>query len=208
MKNKSIVVLGGTFNPLSKAHGTIIKFAKKQVNAEKMILLPTSEDFFFSWKKFDKSQVLPESLRLKILNEYSKRNKGTEIELCEVNKITEKTIDSLNYIQNKYPNYQISFIFGNEKFEELERWYKPDEILKKYRIIVFSRVIEENDDVFNHSKLLSKYKDSFMFFGEIKKIEGISSTLIREAIRKKDKPLLRKLTYNYVIRILEKEKFL
>lgn len=208
MKNESVVVLGGTFNPFSKAHGYVIKAAGKFLNTKNMILLPTGDNFLVDWKSYDKKDIVPIKTRIKILEEFKRRNKNIEIEYCEVNKETSKTLDSLELIQNKHPNATIYFILGNEKTEDFERWYKVEEILKKYKILMFSRDFDLDYRVFKGTNLYKNNSEAFIFKKEHNKFNDISSTKIREAINNKDKEALRKMTYNYVIKILAEDNLL
>lgn len=208
MKNETVVVLGGTFNPFSKAHGYVIKAAGKFLSTKNMILLPTGDNFLVDWKSYDQTDIIPIKTRIKILEEFKKRNKNIEIEYCEVNKATSKTFDSLELIQSKHPNATIYFILGNEKTEDFDRWYKAEEILKNYKILMFSRDFDLDYSNFKESELYKNHLEAFIFKKEHNKFNDISSTKIREAIKNKDKDALKKMTYNYVIKILEEDNLL
>lgn len=205
MENKQILIFGGTFNPLSRAHGDLIRYLKRIFKPEKVIILPTGNGFFHSRKHFDENSILPLDLRLKILNEYKKRNKNIEIELIEVEGITSKTYDSLNYLQSKYPDYELLFCFGTEKADELVRWYKIEELLEKYRIVLIRRNFDDFENLFMGNEFLKKHKEDFILVDSKDDLQDISSTKIREAIKNKDINELKKLTYVYVIDILKSE---
>ena len=205
MENKQILIFGGTFNPLSRAHGDLIRYLKRIFKPEKVIILPTGNGFFHSRKHFDENSILPLDLRLKILNEYKKRNKNIEIELIEVEGITSKTYDSLNYLQSKYPDYELLFCFGTEKADELVRWYKIEELLEKYRIVLIRRNFDDFGNLFMGNEFLKKHKEDFILVDSKDDLQDISSTKIREAIKNKDINELKKLTYVYVIDILKSE---
>lgn len=203
MKN-NIVVFGGTFNPLSKAHGDILKLVGKKIDASKLILLPTDCSFLKEWKNFDSSSILSTSLRLEILEEFKKHNKNVEISKIEIEKITSKTYLSLKYLQNEYKDYNLYFIVGSEKLNELERWYEIDNLLKEFKIVVVRRNNSNLDLLIKNNKLIEKYKDSFIFYNSKKYYQDISSTKIRELIKENKFEELNEYTYNYVIKILKK----
>ncbi len=208
MENKRIVVFGGTFNPLSRAHGDLIRYLVKHLKCEKGILLPTGNVFFHSWKNFQEKEIIPLSIRLEILNEYKKRNKNIDIELIEVEGKTYKTYDSLTYLKEKYPGYKILFAFGSEKADELDRWYRIEDILKEFKIVLIRRNFDNLDQLFNEKDIFKNFKDSYILVDSKDSLQDISSTKIREAIKRKDKESLKKLTYTYVINLLEKEGYL
>lgn len=198
------VVLGGTFNPLSKAHIYILKNAYKKLHADKMILLPTSDVFLNSWKKYDKNNILPISLREDILNEFALRNKNVIIENCEVNKLTYKTYDSLTYIKNKYGFTEIYFICGSEKLPELGLWYRIDDLLNEFKFVVYKRNNDDISSLIKNNKYVTNHFDNFVFFNSKMSLQEVSSTKIRENINNK-KDVLQKYTYKYIINILRRE---
>ena len=203
MKN-NIVVFGGTFNPLSKAHGQILKEVGKKVDASKLILVPTDCSFLKSWKNFSSNQILSTSLRLQILDEFKKHNKNVEISKVEIDKISSKTYTTLKYLKQKNPSSNIYFIMGSEKLNELGKWYKIDDLLLEFKIVIVKR---NNDDISllnKDNEYYNKYKDSFIFYNSKDEYQNISSTKIRELINSKDYDNLNKYTYNYIVRILKR----
>lgn len=208
MASNKIVVLGGTFNPLSKAHGELINYLVNYFDAFKGILLPTNITFFHSWKHFCNKSILPTSLRIEILDEFVKRNKNIEVDLVEVEGKSLKTYTSLMYLKEKYAGKEILFAFGSEKADELERRYHIEDILLNFKIILIRRNHDNLDDLFKYNNFLKKYKNSFILVNSFEDLQDISSTKIREYLNTKNEEGLKKLTYNYVIDILKKEGYL
>lgn len=208
MPSNKIVVLGGTFNPLSKAHGELIKYLVDYFDAFKGILLPTNDNFFHSWKHFKDKSILPINLRLKILNEFVKRNQNIEIELLEVEGKSKKTYTSLKFLSEKYPDNEILFAFGSEKVEELSRRYRIEDILNEYKIILIRRNHDNLNYLLENDDFLKKHKSSFIPLNFEDGLQDISSTKIRDALNNKNEEELKKLTYNYVIDILKEEGYL
>lgn len=204
-KENNIVVLGGTFNPLSKAHGYIIKLASKIVKASKMILVPTSDKFLKSWKEFDSNNIISSEVRIAILNEFNKRNKNVEISHLELDGITYKTFDTLTKIKEENPEANIYFIFGSEKLSELQKWYRYKDLLENFNFIVIQRNKDNINDLLEKNEYLQGFLLNFIFVEDKKDIAFISSTKIREAIKNKDFSTIKDLTYNYCVKILKKE---
>lgn len=208
MTSNKIVVLGGTFNPLSKAHGELINFLVSYFDAYKGILLPTNLNFFHTWKHFNDKSILPTDLRLKIINEFIKRNKNIEVDLVEVEGKSLKTYNSLKYLKEKYPDKEILFAFGSEKVDELERWYRIEDILNNFKIILVRRNHDNLNKLFENNEFLKKYRNSFILVDFKDDYQDISSTKIRECLNNKNEVGLKDLTYNYVIDILREEGYL
>ena len=53
------------------------------------------------------------------------------------------TVDTLTYLQEKYPSYKFSIVMGSDSFSNLPRWKNHEVILKNYPIYVYKRVGDE-----------------------------------------------------------------
>lgn len=49
------------------------------------------------------------------------------------------TVDTLAYLQEKYPQHQFSIIMGSDSFQNLPRWKNYEHILQHYPIYVYRR---------------------------------------------------------------------
>lgn len=205
-KKEKIIVFGGSFNPLSKAHGDLIHLLINNYKPDRVILLPSSDEFIKEKKHFQEDDIIPLNKRLKILKEFNKRNRKIEIELIEINNPTFKTYDSLMFLKNKYKNSDIYFALGNEKLINLHNRYKVNELLKYFKFIVLKRSeVRESENNLNREEIVLNNKSSFIFFNFKKDLHDISSTKIRELIKNRDYKALNRFTYKYVINELLKD---
>ena len=205
-KQEKIIVFGGSFNPLSKAHGDLIHLLINNYKPDRFILLPSSDEFIKEKKHFQEEDIIPLNKRLKILKEFNKRNRKIEIELIEVNNPTFKTYDSLMFLKNKYKDSDIYFALGSEKLINLHNRYKINELLKYLKFIVLKRSeVSESVNNLNREEIILNNKSSFIFFNFKKDLHDISSTKIRELIKNKDYEALNRFTYKYVINELLKD---
>ena len=205
-KKEKIIVFGGSFNPLSTAHGDLIHLLINHYKPDRFILLPSSNEFIKEKKHFQEEDIIPLNKRLKILNEFNKRNRKIEIELIEINNPTFKTYDSLMFLKNKYKDSDIYFALGSEKLINLHNRYKIDELLKYFKFIVLKRSeVSESVNNLNREEIILNNKSSFIFFNFKKDLHDISSTKIRELMKDKDYKALNRFTYKYVINELLKD---
>ena len=205
-KKEKIIVFGGSFNPLSKAHGDLIHLLINNYKPDRFIVLPSSDEFIKEKKHFQEEDIIPLNKRLKILKEFNKRNRKIEIELIEINNPTFKTYDSLMFLKNKYKDSDIYFALGSEKLINLHNRYKIDELLKYFKFIVLKRSeVRESVNNLNREEIVLNNKSSFIFFNFKKDLHDISSTKIRELIKNKDYKALNRFTYKYVINELLKD---
>lgn len=83
------------------------------------------------------------------------------------------TIDTLTYLQEKYPMHQFSVIMGSDSFQNLRSWKNYAQILQHYQVIVYQRPGFEIDP---------EEKNPNIIILKAPLLE-ISSTHIRESIR-------------------------
>jgi nicotinate-nucleotide adenylyltransferase len=83
------------------------------------------------------------------------------------------TIDTLTYLQEKYPKNTFSVIMGSDSFQNLHRWKNYEKILSQYSIYVYSRPGFEVKNI-DHAANIKFLKAPLL---------DISSTGIRKAIK-------------------------
>ena len=49
------------------------------------------------------------------------------------------TIDTLTYLQEKYPRHEFSLIMGSDSFQNLKRWKNYEMLVKNYPFIIYRR---------------------------------------------------------------------
>lgn len=202
-----IVVLGGTFNPMSKAHGSVLQESRRAVGADKALLLPAPDAFLHSWKRFDDKQILPLRTRLRILERYCQRHRDTFVEYIEVDKKSRYTYDSLQLLKEKYRTAELYFVVGSEKAAEMDRWHEGERLLAENKFVLCRR----NDDDLEALlaiEAIARNRRNFHFLRLGEETQNISSTRIRKAIAEKDRTTIRDLTYSYVVDILKEDGIL
>lgn len=200
-----IVLLGGTFNPLSKAHDRVLQTAKRKIGADKAILLPASDGFLHSWKKFDSKEIIPMEIRMKILKAYCKRHRNTLLETIEVGGITTNTYDSLSYLKKKYRTNRLYFLLGTEKATEIQTWHESEKLLAE-NLFIMVRRHDDDLNAIRNIPVIWKNRERFLFMDVGEETQEISSTRIREALLEKKPTIAAELTFSYVMRILQEAK--
>jgi nicotinate-nucleotide adenylyltransferase len=49
------------------------------------------------------------------------------------------TIDTLTYLEEKYPGYAFTVILGSDSFQNIQRWKNADLLIKNFSFIVYPR---------------------------------------------------------------------
>ena len=49
------------------------------------------------------------------------------------------TIDTLIYLEEKYPNHKFSIVMGSDSFQNINKWKKAEDLKKNYSFIIYER---------------------------------------------------------------------
>jgi nicotinate-nucleotide adenylyltransferase len=139
----------GSFNPIHHGHLLIAEY-----------ILENNADLDQIW--FVVSPQNPLKLSGSLLNEYHRlylvqlavegenRLKASDIEF----KLPKPsyTVDTLTYLQEKYPAHQFSIIMGSDSFQNLPKWKNYAYILQNYPIYIYKRFAHETIAPFPDAK--------------------------------------------------------
>ncbi|HLZ87600.1 MAG TPA: nicotinate (nicotinamide) nucleotide adenylyltransferase [Puia sp.] len=84
------------------------------------------------------------------------------------------TVDTLAYLQEKYPTHEFSVIMGSDSFQNLSRWKNADWLLRNYSLYVYKRPEHENLPVYPGARDVQVLNAPLL---------PISSTDIRKSIK-------------------------
>ena len=120
MKQTKTIIYGGSFDPVHKGHLDIIKNLVKLF--DKVIIMPA----FMSPHKKSHDYAAPQH-RLKMielaLEEENIATQNIELSTYELDKqTTNYTIDTVQFLKEKYPNSQLYFCIGSENLSALNQW--------------------------------------------------------------------------------------
>lgn len=161
----NVFFFGGTFDPPHKGHKLIYKYCLKI--CDKFIFIPTLQS------PDKKPPFVNHDLRinmLELLIDQNDKNKVL-IDRFEINsqKIPSYTIDTINYLKNKFNKAKIHMVIGSDQYNNLKNWKDYNKIIQDVKIICFNRKISE---------FKNKKRINFIDFDY-----DISSSFIREKIR-------------------------
>ena len=194
-----IIVMGGSFNPPTIAHLKLMQSAIAQLSTGNLyenihgIFVPSS-DAYVRHKMGKKPAeadhtVLPEKMRLDMLKSFHEIDHNLFVDDRELGTENVKghTVDTLCAIQQENPDAQVYFVFGGDKLEGLPRWgsYKP--LVSQFKVILFGRDGLDAKQILKRIPELAQYSDSFVVLRQPEGLDGISSTAVREKIRKNER---------------------
>ncbi len=179
MENKKVLaIFGGSFNPPLNSHFSLAQqIVNEYENIEKVIFVPVNS-------KYQKAGLLENKHRYNMLKLVCDKNKDfivSDIELKQEKQL--HTIETLELLQNQYPNNIICFTIGTDNLKEISKWGSAEKLVTDFKILVLERDEDSMDDIINQDDFLLKHKDSFIKLKENIR-SNISSTFVREKIKR------------------------
>lgn len=139
---EKIVVMGGSFNPPTIAHQRLMLGAVETLGAARGIFVPSSHAYVSAKMRRDKhrNEVLPEEARLRMLLAMAADDPRLEVEDCEFHRAERSyTYESMEAVQEKYPEAELYFVAGGDKTAVISRWHRIREFLERFRIVLVRR---------------------------------------------------------------------
>lgn len=172
MKNK-ILIFGGTFNPIHNGHLILAEHCINKEGFDKVVFIPTMNPYYKDTLNFD--------TRLKMLKMAIKDNDKFAYSSIEKKYNLEGKLYLILEKISELSDDDITILIGSDSLMNLDWWYKIDEILKNYKILVLKR--DDEDEVI--SIKIAEYKEKYGTDIKVlnnKRVE-ISSSMIREMIK-------------------------
>jgi len=125
----------GSFNPIHHGHLMVASFIANHTEMQQIWLVVSPQN--------------PLKAQSSLLNEYDRLHLAqlaieddAQIKVSDIEFKLPKpsyTIDTLTYIQEKYPQHQFYVILGSDSFQNLPKWKNFEALVKNYQFIVYRR---------------------------------------------------------------------
>lgn len=172
---------GGSFNPPTYAHLKIAQMALEQCNLDKIFFVPVGNNY-------KKPELVDEKNRYEMLKILCRDEKNIFVEDIELNKnSTISAIQAFEMIENKYndiykEDVEIYYIMGADNFVKLPSWNNAENLIKKYKYIIFKRDNLDLDKLIEENELLKVNKNNFKIL-ELNEYKDYRSSIIRNLTR-------------------------
>ena len=170
--NKTIGLVGGTFDPAHKGHIAITKIAIKKLKLSKVLWIVTKKNPFKDNPYYSLSQ------RLKKAKEITKDIKKIQVIHLDKRVNSSRSINIINYLVNRKKLKNIYFIIGADNLINFHKWKDWKKIVKLTKLIVFSR--KGYDRKGSKSTVTKYYKNKITFIKNRPIV--ISSTKLRKKL--------------------------
>lgn len=190
-----IGIYGGSFDPPHIGHlGVILHFWKTFPECNMLLLVPNYISPFKKTKGASEENIIA---MLEILIQEKSISK-TVVEDVEIKKKqTSYTIDTIEFIQKKYPNEELHFIIGVDNLKKFPLWKEYKRILELTKLLIFDRNLGSKSDL---PQELKEFSNRIIFINNAQ-IEA-SSSVIRYLPHHKRNAYLT----NQVLHYIEKEE--
>ena len=170
--NKTIGLVGGTFDPAHKGHIAITKIAIRKLKLSKVLWIVTKKN------PLKHSPYYSLSERLKKAKELTKGIKKIQVLHLDKRVNSSRTINIINYLVNRKKLKNIYFIIGADNLINFHKWKDWKRIVKLTKLIVFSR--KGYDRKGSKSTVTKYYKNKITFIKNRPIV--ISSTELRKKL--------------------------
>lgn len=170
-----IGLYGGSFNPIHKGHTSLAQSLVDQGLVDEVWLLVSP----LNPLKQTSGDIAAYEHRLRMAELACKGHKGLRVSDFESHlPIPSYTITTLDAIAATFPQHTFCLVVGADNWDSFHRWYKADEIIANYTILVYNRPGYPLDEANLPPSV--KVVNTPLY--------DISSTQIREAIKKGERP--------------------
>ena len=172
--NKSIGILGGSFDPSHKGHLRISKIAIKKIKLDKVLWVITKKNPFKKKPSYSLQQ------RIDLAKKITKNEE--KIQVVHLDKIvrSSRSIKIIDYLIDKKRLKIIYFLIGSDNLVKFHKWKSWKKIVKMTKLVVFSR---RGYDRKGKNSIVAKYLKNKIIFIKNKPIV-ISSSKLRDQTKK------------------------
>jgi len=182
---KKIGLYFGSFNPIHIGHLAIANYMLEFTDLDKIWFIISPHNPLKEKKSLLADYHRLEMVHLALHDDYDMRANDIEFRLPQPS----YTIDTLTYLQEKYPDYELAIIMGGDSLGSLHKWKNYEAMIKQYQVYVYARP-DANHDNITHPNIKVFYAPQM----------EISASFIRNAIKegKKIRYFLPEKVWEYI----------
>lgn len=157
--SKTIVILGGSFNPPTVAHAAVLDHAMTQTSADVGLFVPSSDMYVERKlnrqhkKAYKAPGVIPFAQRMAMCRIYANLYNSKEKPMMAVSNAEVdgsawgNTYTMLNKIQEQHPDSRLIFIIGDDKLGVLHKWGNIEKLLSRFQMAVLPRKTSSEEEI-------------------------------------------------------------
>lgn len=142
----------GSFNPIHHGHLIIANHIAMTGSVDEVWFVVSPQNPFKKANTLLNENHRYHLVQLAIEGEKKLRTSNIEFKLPKPS----YTANTLAYLKEKYPSHVFSIIMGSDGFQNIDKWFNADIILKDYQIIIYKRPGFEISNPFNANILVAE----------------------------------------------------
>ncbi len=176
---KKALVFGGAFNPPTRAHIELGRYAMQKCNAERVIYVPTKETYIEDSQK--KDFAFSNEDRLHMLRMISIDTPWMGVSDFEIMAAEQpRTYLTLQHLSE---DYDCQLLIGSDKLKELENgWLYVRQIAEQFGIAVISRGTDNAADIIANDSYLKEFSKYFTVIQAMPDYQDMSSSEVRKEL--------------------------
>lgn len=147
---RNIALFFGSFNPIHIGHLILANYIVENTDLREIWFVVSPQNPLKNKKtllhEFDRFDMV----ELAIKNYPKMRVSDIEFSMPKPS----YTIDTLTYLQERYPDYNFSIIMGQDNLASLPKWKNHEQLIENHQIFVYPRPLEEKPE-FEHENIYS-----------------------------------------------------
>lgn len=125
----------GSFNPIHHGHLIIAKFMAENVPLDQVWFVVSPQNPFKTNASLLNEYHRLHLVRMAIEGENELKASDLEFHLPRPS----YTVDTLAYLEEKYPRHSFSIIMGSDSYQNLPKWKNAEVILTRYHLYIYTR---------------------------------------------------------------------
>lgn len=176
---EKVLAFFGAFNPPTKAHVELAKFAAEKTEHDRVIFIPSKSEYITTEQK--KNFSFSDEERLDMLYEVYEKNSDwmlfTDHDI--LSETQPRSYETLKWLRDE-KDYDPTLLIGADQFFDMEEhWKNVPEIAKEFGIIVLTRRAFSIDAIMQYSAFYKEIKPHVQVIETPKNTRNISSSWIR-----------------------------
>jgi nicotinate-nucleotide adenylyltransferase len=139
----------GSFNPVHHGHLLIAATLLEQQGWDQVWMVLSPQNPFKQ-----QADLLPAEHRLQMLHQALRNEKV--IRVCTEELYLSQpsyTIDTMNVLSEKFPDFKFHIIIGSDHMHSLYRWKDIDQLLNRFEFHVYNRSVADHESVIQHPNI-------------------------------------------------------
>ncbi len=166
-----VALYGGAFDPPNMAHVYAVTALLARSDVDQVWVMPAANHAFGK-------QMTPFAERVAMLQAALQDFNPNRVQICTYEQdfpVSGRTYDTLDALTQSYPGHEFTFVMGADNLTEAYRWYRFDDLVRRWKVIVLGRP--------GHEAAMQAYMhEPWLKQGPC--LPAISSTQVRAALRR------------------------